>query len=377
MAGDFCPIGRLSNYKDISTISNIISETLIKEIEKADYSIVNLECPIADVQDTPIIKDGPNLKCKESTYNLLADIGFNAVTLANNHLRDYGNSSVKKTIARLDSLQISHVGGGENISEASKILYYSDGKKKVAIINCCEHESSIAENGNAGANPIDPVNIYYSIIEGKKNADYVLVITHGGHEHFQLPSPRMQDLYRFFVDVGADAIVNHHQHCYSGYEEYKGKCIFYGLGNFMFDNIMVKGNKNWERGYMVALNFGESMKFQLIPYMQSQNNPFIRSLNEVETIQFSKSIVDLNNDICNRSVLCEKHMNFMCQKINRYEYFATPYFGKIMGGLYRRGYLPKFISQKKLVSMINYINCESHLDYLRMAFNKNISNDKY
>lgn len=42
----------------------------------------------------------------------------------------------------------------------------------------------------------------------------------------------MQEIYRFFVDIGADAVINHHQHCYSGYEVYKEKPIFYGLGNF-------------------------------------------------------------------------------------------------------------------------------------------------
>ena len=49
--------------------------------------------------------------------------------------------------------------------------------------------------------------------EAKKKADFVLVIVHGGSEHFQLPTPRMQATYRFFVDAGADAVVNHHQHC--------------------------------------------------------------------------------------------------------------------------------------------------------------------
>lgn len=51
---------------------------------------------------------------------------------------------------------------------------------------------------------------------------------HGGHEHYQLPSLRMQETYRFFIDAGADVVVNHHQHCFSGYEIYNNKYIFMG-----------------------------------------------------------------------------------------------------------------------------------------------------
>ena len=85
-------------------------------------------------------------------------------------------------------------------------------------------------------NPLLPIQQFYKIQEAKENADYVLVIVHGGIEHYQLPTSRMIETYRFFIDAGADAVVNHHQHCYSGYERYKSKPIIYGLGNLLFDN---------------------------------------------------------------------------------------------------------------------------------------------
>jgi poly-gamma-glutamate synthesis protein (capsule biosynthesis protein) len=115
------------------------------------------------------------------------------------------------------------VGGGTNLQEASKILYKKIDEKVLALINCCENEFSIATEVTAGSNPLNPIQQYYAIQEAKSKADYVLVIVHGGHELWQLPSPRMQETYRFFIDAGADAVVNHHQHCYSGYEIYKKK----------------------------------------------------------------------------------------------------------------------------------------------------------
>ena len=69
----------------------------------------------------------------------------------------------------------------------------------------------------------------------KEDNDLVIVIVHGGREHYQLPTPKQRERFRFYADAGADFVVGHHTHCYSGYEIYKGKPIFYSLGNFIFD----------------------------------------------------------------------------------------------------------------------------------------------
>lgn len=95
--------------------------------------------------------------------------------------------------------QIDFVGAGRNIREAAKIFYRNIEEKRLAIINCCEHEFSIATEISGGANPLNPIQQYYAILEARKFADFVLVIVHGGHEHFQYPSPRMLETYRFLL----------------------------------------------------------------------------------------------------------------------------------------------------------------------------------
>ena len=117
-----------------------------------------------------------------------------------NHILDYGHEGLLKSIECCKDQGLDVVGVGDNLSEAERIIYLEKDGKKLAIINCCEHEFSIATESEAGANPLNPIRQYYAIQEAKKHADYVLVIVHGGHEHFQLPSPRMQETYRFFVD---------------------------------------------------------------------------------------------------------------------------------------------------------------------------------
>ena len=266
IAGDFCPQNRVSQQIDKENYELVLGQ--VREVTtKADYSIVNFECPVTKGGEKPIMKQGPNLQCSSKGIEAVKWAGFDCVTLANNHFRDYGDEGVKNTIDVCMEIGIDAVGGGENLMEASAILYKQIGDHTLAIINCCEHEFSIATETQGGANPLNPIQQYYSIKEAKEKADYVLVIVHGGHEHWQLPSPRMQETYRFFVDAGADAVVNHHQHCYSGFEVYNNKPIFYGLGNFCFD-WPERNSEKWNHGYMVCLDLNKTIGFKIIPYKQ-------------------------------------------------------------------------------------------------------------
>jgi poly-gamma-glutamate capsule biosynthesis protein CapA/YwtB (metallophosphatase superfamily) len=76
---------------------------------------------------------------------------------------------------------------------------------------------------------MDIIDNANQIKEAKATHDKVIVIVHGGHEYYNLPSPRMQKQYRFYADQGADFVVGHHTHCISGYEVYNGVPIYYSL----------------------------------------------------------------------------------------------------------------------------------------------------
>ena len=73
--------------------------------------------------DKPIDKCGPNLRCSANGVKAIACAGFKCPTLANNHIRDYGDSAVKRTIKTLDDLGLDYVGAGSNNEEAAKVLY--------------------------------------------------------------------------------------------------------------------------------------------------------------------------------------------------------------------------------------------------------------
>lgn len=358
IAGDFCPQKRVAELFEKNDFEAVLG-SVRPVITDVDYAIVNLECPICYGGEKPIEKVGPNLKCSERGVNALKWAGFNCVTLANNHFLDYGKEGVANTLEACQKYGIDVVGGGRDLQEAAKILYKEINGQILAVINCCEHEFSIATESTAGSNPLNPIQQYYAIQEAKQNADYVLVIVHGGHEHYQLPSPRMQVTYRFFIDAGADAVVNHHQHCYSGYETYKGKPIFYGLGNFCFDKNKQMQN-TWYEGYMVELSFTQQdVKIEMSPYYNCKCNSRVALYTNEERDGFKSVIQELNQIICEESILLERFDHYI--KGEKLDFLFEPYSNRLFTALYNRHLLPSFVSGKRRLLLLAYIQCESHI----------------
>lgn len=364
VAGDFAPQARAAKQIIEKQFSEVFSEDCRKVINSADFSFVNFECPIVEEGYKPISKCGPNLQCTPEAAEAVKFAGFTGVTMANNHILDFGSEGLYKSVECCKDMELDVIGVGNNLSDAEKVLYCEKDGEKLAVINCCEHEFSIATTTDAGANPLNPIRQFYAIQDAKKNADYVLVIVHGGHEHYQLPSPRMVETYRFFIDAGADAVVNHHQHCYSGYETYKGKPIFYGIGNFCFDTIPMEVNTIWNYGYMVEILFDEDVKYKLFPYKQCGEKATIELL---EDNIFKSQLRELNRVIADSKLLKEEVENYY-KRCESYEISnLEPYSGRVFCKLFYLGLLPKFVKGKKVSSILNHIDCESHRDKLIFA----------
>lgn len=365
IAGDFCPQNRVKTIFDEEKYYEVFGG--VKDlIHDFDYSIVNFECPIGYGKEKPIAKCGPNLRCGVSGVKALKYAGFNCVTLANNHFFDYGQEGVENTLAACQLEGIDTVGGGKNLQEASTTLFKKIGERTLAVINCCEHEYSIATENTGGSNPLNSVNQYYAIKEARKKADYVIVIVHGGHEHYQLPSTRMQEIYRFFIDAGADAVVNHHQHCYSGYEVYKWKPIFYGLGNFCFDKLEKINDEKWTLGYLVEIELtGDRVSFNIQPYQQCGDHPMVHML---PNDAFGERLNELNGIIRDDNQLREKTEAYYSNSDNDVYYLLRPLQNHYIRALQNKGLFPMLMPRKWLHQLRNYIVCESHRDKVEHFF---------
>lgn len=356
--GDFVPINRGIKAVDNGTA---ISKKILDLIQEGNHNIVNLECPVVENgRAKSIVKDGPHLKTSEDSVRYLKDCGFDMVTLANNHLNDFGEEGIQDTFNACEKYGIRWVGAGKNLKEARSPKVIEKNGIKIGIINICENESSIATDEAPGSNPIDEINNYYDIVQLQSIVDKVIMILHGGVEYYRFPSPRMKKLCHFYADLGVSAIVCHHTHCYSGYEVYHGVPIFYSLGNFFFD----RPNKTmqWKTGYFVQLAFGEDTKFNLYPYVQCDVEAQVRLMTVEEKEQFNLEIKNINEFISNDFLLNNEYNNWLDYRKRHYMAIAETWAGKLYKAAYRRGCLPAFISKKNAVLLLNNIRCESHHD---------------
>lgn len=358
IAGDFTTKGR---GKNAVLNGEAIADDVLSLLKSSDYNIINLETPLASDDYKPIQKSGPHLKTDAQTIKYLKDSGFHAATLANNHFCDYGKEGVAETIETLEKYGIDFVGGGRTESELQDSLFIGNSDGNIIVLNYCEHEFSIQKG--FGSNPLDPIRVFYDVSVARSKADVVIVIVHGGSEEYQLPTPRMQKLYRYFIDIGADLVVNHHQHCYSGCEQYHNKRIYYGLGNFFFDRA--NSSRQWNEGYMLGVHIDGKKIVDCHPYPYTQclgSEVNIRLMQEEENQHFQKKWGELNAIIADEKLLEEAFRKLCKMKSQNYYSLFTPYYNRYLRYLCKRGLLPTFISRQKRLSLLNYIECESHRD---------------
>lgn len=360
IAGDIVPNRRTKEMFFREDASAIFTD-LLPCIKDSSYSIVNLECPVVIRNATPIVKNGPCLRTSPQTTATIKKAGFNCITLANNHFRDFGRIGVEDTIQSAQSIGLDFVGGGINQKESRSVLYKHIEDRTIAIINVCEHEYSISSENYGGSNPIDIINTSEDIVEAKTKADYVIVIVHGGKEHIQLPTPRMKNWYRHFIKMGADAVINHHQHCFSGYEIFDDKPIFYGLGNFCFDKFELHKRKEsiWNHGFCVKLLLGYKIEFEFIPYVQCAEKACVKKR---DYTVFEREIHYINKIIADDELLKDKLIEFAMKNEKTFLGAFWPIGNRYLKAMYSRGMLGKCFDKKGLLNIQNSIECESHLD---------------
>lgn len=368
ITGDFCPIGRIEKYNDFKLKKSI--NEFSKIAEDSDIFITNLECPLIDGESLED-KFGPSLKASIKTISILNDLGVNVVTLANNHIMDHGKEGLISSIHHCKESNIDIVGAGSNINEARKPLIKNIDNKSIAFFNVAENEFSNTNGDEYGSNPLDLVKNFEDINTLKNTVDYIVVIYHGGNENYNLPSPRLKETLRYFVQIGANAVIAHHTHCVSGYEVYNGFPIFYGIGNFIFDYFK-NDDIEWSTGVAIELNFNDNnIDFKIFPFYQNYKNDIgINLFEEDDRITFFEKLDHLNKIISDDKKLNESFLDFIKVKQKQYSHFLEPYDSTVLHGLYGRNIIPSFLSRNKRKLYLNLIRCESHRDVLLKILNQ-------
>lgn len=264
--GDICPTFDTRRAFESGKGKAVFGE-LQSVIKDSAYCIANLECAITD-RPSPIKKCGPVLYGSARCLKTLSDAGINAVSLANNHIRDCGDTGVSDTIDLCSQNGIACFGAGATVEEAAKEHQFDVMGRKFAVISFCEREFTYVTEGRMGGKSLNVFEDYDRIKELKTKVDYLIVLFHGGIENHRYPSPSLQKKCRKFVDSGADLVLVQHSHCVGSYEGYHNGTILYGQGNSVFGYRA--GDDTWNEGLLVTLDVGERVR---VGFTALETNP--------------------------------------------------------------------------------------------------------
>ena len=264
IAGDWAPIRHFAPIIENSPAS--IYGDIYPLLTASDLSIVNLEAPLSDY-GLPIWKSGAVFKGEKCHIKGLTAIPFDVVTLANNHMFDFGQEAFQDTLDTLDENNIKHLGAGNSFEEAQKPLIIQVNDLRIALVNFSEGEDlKGAESKNPGVMGWD-LDLMEETIHGLKGSvDFIIAISHCGIEYIPFPPPYVTQAFQRMADAGADMVIGHHPHVPQGVTVHNGVPICYSLGNFVFfqDTQLV----HRKQGYMVKaiLQKNQPPSLELIPY---------------------------------------------------------------------------------------------------------------
>ncbi len=208
---------------------------------RPDLVVANQEGPVTAVADPVLEKTC--LKSSPASASILRDWGVDVVTLANNHMFDYGWEGFTETRRALAQADIAYLGAGHNLSEATKPLVRDINGFRLGLLNysCEATETTCAGEKTFGCAPVDAALMIAQIKDLSGIVDAVVVLPHWGYYDFASPTLEQVNLANRLLDAGATAVVGHHSHVINGVVKRGDQLVAYSLGNFAFAPFKVDG----------------------------------------------------------------------------------------------------------------------------------------
>lgn len=220
-------------------ITKVVSQDLLQELNQADITMVNEEFPFS-MRGTKMENKQYTFRADPANVNALQEMGVDIVSLANNHILDYGKDALEDTFTTLDGAGILYAGAGTSAERAKACQTIMVNGTKVGFLAA----SRVIPEGNWNVDDSTPgvfttydgTALCKAVEDARKVCDYVVVFVHWGVEQEAYPEDYQKNLAKQYVDAGADLVIGSHTHCLQGIEFYNGKPIYYSLGNFVFDS---------------------------------------------------------------------------------------------------------------------------------------------
>jgi poly-gamma-glutamate synthesis protein (capsule biosynthesis protein) len=265
-----------------------------------DVATANLEMPLSN-RGSKVLKFA-NLRSAPEIIDDVREMGFQAVSLANNHLMDYGPEALLDTVAACEGANILNAGAGKNLEAAMAPAWLDAGGRRIAFVSVA---STLPHGFEATdwAPGIAPVRVDYgfevdsSMMDEQpgtapkvrtwvreeyqdaicnhvrslaEQADDVIVAIHWGVPTVSLTASHgllaeyQQPLGHALIDAGATVVFGHHSHSIHGIEVYKGRPIFYSAGNFIFEEPF---EFMQPESYVAQVSFGDELSVDIVPLM--------------------------------------------------------------------------------------------------------------
>lgn len=243
IAGDLCFAEDgfvLDHFDEVGELDKCISPEILDVTNGADVFFLNHEYAISD-RGEPLAGKYYTFRADPERMDLLKQMGTDLVSLANNHVYDYGAEAMLDTADLLDEADIQYMGGGKNIDEAKRPVFFDINGIKVGFVGASNAEkmryTPQAEDDSPGVLLAYDTAEFNEVIEqASKECDYLIAYIHWGDEDTNDYNDLQQQLGREFLESGADIVVGGHPHVLQGMEYVDGKPIVYSLGDFWFND---------------------------------------------------------------------------------------------------------------------------------------------
>jgi len=258
----------------------VIFDSVDTVLQSADIAVGNLECAIGEGGTKA--KKGYAFLAPPQSASILGHAGFDLLSLANNHSLDYGPDVFRQTQQLLTDNGMKIVGAGANDSQAYSAIVYEIHGMRLAFLSYAdvpvERGGFDTKTWTAGVSTpgiawADDERIISDLQTWRSRADFLVVLFHFGIEGSVTSSNRQVELAHLAVDNGADLVVGSHPHLVQKGETYKGRLIFYSMGDFVFDGFV--GAYNHSAILQVTVSRNNPVQYLLIPVILIDGIPLL------------------------------------------------------------------------------------------------------
>ena len=285
LAGGDVNMGRLTGQKILKGDINYPFSKLNGYLAEPDITFVNLESQLADLGG---VTEDPNSDYRfagpPEGAQSLANAGIDIVSLANNHMWDYGKNRLFETFSNLEQAEVRYVGASKDSTKKAEPVILTIKDRRIAFLATTTLLNGYEKAGAGEYVSFDNFDVIKSqIAELKDEVDWVFVSVHTGVEYSQKPTQRMIDVSRELIDAGADAILGSHPHVIQPIEIYNNKPIFYSFGNFAFWQPF----SFWTQHSFLAkftLDEPHQVKYEIIPVKAGWQPELLTDEKEIEQL---------------------------------------------------------------------------------------------